>query len=223
MFNVNVENISVRWNEVRVVLAAADTIAFVSSDLDVALIAPGGTPGVSDKPVVFASFSAVSNHCNGVINLSWAWRGVENTTSVHLEIRVTGTECNWKNTFVKSSFVLGNRASLDRLPRYNMHLALAEILASTIATWVRICWCCHLWVLLEILPSCGMESTIASMATCNTINKLLFWESQKVSSSSPVSVLDSCCGAESPARTALALVFNRIYTSSGNPVDTIII
>jgi hypothetical protein len=101
-------DVSVGGYKVRVVLATADTISVDGCNSDVAAFSPAGSPGVSDDPVILTGFIAIANHSNGVVNLCWAGRIIENTTSVHLELRVTGSESNGNNTLGKCSLVLGD-------------------------------------------------------------------------------------------------------------------
>ena len=83
----------------------------MSSDSDVTSVTPAGAPGVSDDPVVLATFVTVADHSDGVVNLGWAGSGVEDTASVHLELGVAGSEGNGDNTSVEGSLVLGDGAS----------------------------------------------------------------------------------------------------------------
>merc|ERR1719263_1905705 len=72
------------WVE-RLHLDTADTGAFDSGDLDVSLISPRSSPGVSDDVVLLSVLGSVSNGGNGVIELSSASFGVQDTTGVLLE------------------------------------------------------------------------------------------------------------------------------------------
>lgn len=85
----------------------------MSSNSDVASLTPAGAPGVSDDPVVLATFVAIADHSDGVVDLGWAVLVVEDTTSVLLECTVSSSEGNGDNTGVKSSLVLRDGASLD--------------------------------------------------------------------------------------------------------------
>jgi len=83
---------SIGVNEVRVVLTTANTIAFLSSDFDVTVVTPAGTPRVSYDPVVFAILVTITDHSDGVVDLSWAFGVVKDTAAVHLERCVSGGE-----------------------------------------------------------------------------------------------------------------------------------
>ena len=65
-------------------LDAADTLTLNTSDLNVALITPGGVPGVLDEPVVQAGglISAITNEKDAVVKVGSAFCGVENTAAV---------------------------------------------------------------------------------------------------------------------------------------------
>ena len=99
---------SVGGDKVGVVLATADTTALVSGDSDVTSVTPAGAPGVSNDPVVLASLVTITNHSDGVVDLGWAGRVIEDTASVHLERSISGGECDGNGTSVKSSLVLGD-------------------------------------------------------------------------------------------------------------------
>jgi len=98
--------LSVGINKVGVVLAAADTVTFMGSELDVASITPARAPGVSDDPVVLTTFITITDHSDGVVNLGWAGGRIEDTTSVLLEVAVSGSKSNRDNTRVEGSLVL---------------------------------------------------------------------------------------------------------------------
>lgn len=102
-------------DEVRALLAAADTSTIASSDLDVALVTPSGAPGVSNDVVVLATLVSVSDDCDGVVESGWAGSGVEDAASVLLEVSVASSEGNGENTLVSGSHVLGSSSS-NRLP-----------------------------------------------------------------------------------------------------------
>ena len=67
-------------------LDAANTLSINDLDLHVALLAPGGSPGVLEDPVWSASrVSAVTGDEDGVIELGSAFSRVEDTAGVVLE------------------------------------------------------------------------------------------------------------------------------------------
>ena len=63
------------WVE-RNLLDTADTKTINSSDLDVSLISPGSTPGVSNNVVLLSVLGSITDGGDGVIELSSASLGV---------------------------------------------------------------------------------------------------------------------------------------------------
>jgi len=68
-------------------LDTADAFAFHSSNLDVALVTPGGVPGVLDEPVVKAAcfVVAIADEQHAVIKIGAAFGAVKDTACVRLE------------------------------------------------------------------------------------------------------------------------------------------
>merc|ERR1711907_620569 len=79
------------WVE-RLHLDTADTFALDSGDLDVSLISPRGSPGVSNDVVLLSVLGSVSNGGNGVIELSSTFFGVQDSTCVLLEDSFVGLD-----------------------------------------------------------------------------------------------------------------------------------
>jgi len=68
-------------------LDTADAFAFHTSNLDVALVTPGGVPGVLDEPVVKAAcfVGAIAGNQHAVIKIGAARGAVKDTACVRLE------------------------------------------------------------------------------------------------------------------------------------------
>ena len=81
------------WVE-RLKLDTADTSSVNGGDLDVSLVSPRGSPGVSDDVVLLSVLGSVSNGSNGVIELGSASSGVQNTGGVVLENSLVGLDGN---------------------------------------------------------------------------------------------------------------------------------
>ena len=60
--------LSVGLRDLGVNLDAASTSVVVLLELDIALVAPGGVPGILDEPIVHAVLTAVSNDEHGVVD-----------------------------------------------------------------------------------------------------------------------------------------------------------
>ncbi len=69
------------------ILDTADTESFNSGDLDVSLLSPNGSPGVSNEVVLLArlNINSVTNGGDGVVGGSSACGGVQNSGFVLLE------------------------------------------------------------------------------------------------------------------------------------------
>ena len=85
---------SVGLGNERLHLDTADTLAIDGGDLDVALITPGGGPGVSDNVVLLTSLGSVADGGNGVVEAGSTGSGVEDTAGVELEDRLVSLNGN---------------------------------------------------------------------------------------------------------------------------------
>lgn len=74
---------------------AADAISVtVVGDLDVAVVSPGGGPGVLDEEVVLAAISSVSDGKDTVVEVGSALGAVEDSTAVELEDELVSFDGN---------------------------------------------------------------------------------------------------------------------------------
>ena len=209
---------SVGGDSVGVVLAAADTSSLFGSDSDVTRLTPGGSPRVSDDPVVNTICVTISNDSDSVVDLGWARSGVDDTTSVHREHVVTSSKGNSNNTVVDSSLVLRNRSSSDGLIAGNLN-GSRTILTSLVLCLVWVLSLGSLTFLLEVVPSPEVPATAATMRSWVAINKLLLREVEKFTSCFPVSELSTSGTGEGPAGTTACLVLDGIDTALGSPVN----
>ena len=90
-------------------LDTAGTSGAVHGELDVALVAPGGVPGVLDEPVVLAVLSTVADSEDGVVEVGAALAGGKDTGLVGLEDHLVGLNGDGEGTLLKSSLHLGLR------------------------------------------------------------------------------------------------------------------
>lgn len=195
-------------------LATADTSTIDSSDLDVATVTPSGSPGVSDDVVVLATLVSVSNDGDGVVESGWAGGGVEDTASVLLEVSVASSEGNGEDTLVGGSLVLGG-SSCNRLPGRDSDGTRSSS-ASSISGSVWVLGGEHLWLGLEVVPGRGVPSTVATV--WDAVNKLLLREVEELLVLSPVGILGTSGGTESPAGTTSTLVLDGTNTALRSPV-----
>jgi len=89
-------------------LDTADTGSVDGGDLDVSLVTPGSTPGVSDNVVVLSTLGSVSNGGDGMVEGGSAGSGVQDTAVVHLEDRLVGLDGDGHNLLVKGSLKLSD-------------------------------------------------------------------------------------------------------------------
>ena len=94
-------------------LDTADTIAIDDSELDVALVTPGGVPGVLNEPVFLAVLSAPADGEDGVVKSGAAVGAVEDTTLVGLEDVLVGLDGDGKRLFGESGLHLADVRGSD--------------------------------------------------------------------------------------------------------------
>jgi len=87
-------------------LDTADTFTLDGGDLDVTLVTPGSTPGVSDNIVVFSTLSSISNGGDGVVKGGSAGGRVKDTAVVHLEDRFVGLNGDGYDLLIEGSLEL---------------------------------------------------------------------------------------------------------------------
>jgi hypothetical protein len=104
-------------------LDTADAVAvFVDGDPHVALLAPSGAPGVSNKVVILAiGSSAVSNHGDDVVDLPTAGLVVQDASLVSLE-DVVDVDSAGDHTLAESRLVLADR-HVQLFPILNLDFA----------------------------------------------------------------------------------------------------
>jgi len=181
-------------------LDTADSDAWDGGDLDVSLVTPGSSPGVSDKVVVLSALSSVADGGHGVIELGSASGGVENTTGVHLEHGSVGLEGHghWG----------GGDGGLEGIDGgwghglVGLHVNLSGVLgglARSISGGVGVVVLEVLSLLLGVLEGVLLPSTVASVGGVVAINELLLGEGEEVSGGEEMSTLNGSGGGEGPA------------------------
>ena len=94
-------------------LDTADTITIDDSELDVALVAPGGVPGVLNEPVFRSVLGAPADGEHGVVKSGAALGAVEDTALVGLEDVLVGLDGDGKGLRGEGSLHLGDVAGSD--------------------------------------------------------------------------------------------------------------
>ena len=181
-------------------LDTADTLSVNGGDLDVALISPGGTPGVSNEVVLLAGLGSVTNSGDGVVELGSAELGVHNTGLVLLEDRSVGLNGDGNWLLGNGGLELVNGSSWDGLVGLDINLSgVLGGLAGSGSSGVGVVALEVLGVLLGVDESVGLPSTVASVGLGVAVNELLLGEGEELAGGDEVGTLDGSGGGESPA------------------------
>ena len=187
------------WPE-RDLLDTADTDTWDGSDLDVSLVSPRGTPGVSDDVVVLGSIVSVSDGGDGVVELGSASGGVEDSTGVHLEDRSVGLNGDGGWSLGNGSLELINGLGSNVGVGGNTNLTLGgRVLAGSISGSVWIVSLELLSVGLGIGEGVVLPSTRASVGSGVAVNELLLGKGEESSGLDEVVSLNGSGGREGPA------------------------
>ena len=181
-------------------LDTADTEAVNGTDLDVSLISPGSTPGVSDEVVFLAVLGSVTNSGDGVVELGSASGGVHNTRLVGLEHGSVGLNGDGNWLLGNGGLKLGNGSSWDGSVLGDGDLTgVLGSLAGRGSGGIGIVVLEVLGVLLGVDESVRLPSTVASVGLGVAVNELLLGEGEEVSGGEEVGTFDGSGGGESPA------------------------
>ena len=178
----------------------ADTLSSDGSDLDVSLVSPGSSPGVSNEVVLLAVLGSVTNSGDGVVELGSAEAGVQNTGLVLLEDGSVGLNGDGNWLLGNGGLELVNRLSWDGLVGLNAHLSgVLGSFAGSSSGGVGVVVLEVLSLLLGVDESVGLPSTVASVGGSIAVNELLLGEGEELAGGDEVSTLDGSGGGESPA------------------------
>ena len=181
-------------------LDTADTLSSDGSDLDVSLVSPGSSPGVSNKVVLLAVLGSITNSGDGVVELGSAEAGVQNTGLVLLEDGSVGLNGDGNWLLGNGGLELVNRLSWDGLVGLNAHLSgVLGSLAGSSSGGVGVVVLEVLSLLLGVDEGVGLPSTVASVGLGVAVNELLLGEGEELAGGDEVSTLDGSGGGESPA------------------------
>ena len=154
---------------------------FNSSDLNVTLISPVGSPGVSDDVEILGSIITVSDGGDGVIELGSAGSRVDDSGSVTLEDTSGGADGDGGWSTSNSSLKLGGRFWGDSVNFINESSGVSlDLLWASSSLSVS----SSVWKLLgqmltvgsNVLHGFGLPSTTASSAVSVTGDNLLLGE-----------------------------------------------
>merc|ERR1719384_1273677 len=187
---------SVGGRLVGVDLHTANTVGGSSSELDVALVTPGGVPGVLNEPVVVAILSAVADGEHGVVEVGAALGAGEDTGLVGLEDELVGLDGDGEWLDVEGGHHLGWAAwgdvnvfgDSDRGGRGLVILAVEGHRAVARGVWVD---GLELGVVASLVVVVGavLKTTVAAKVAVlseGAVNKLLLGEAQELASGDEV-------------------------------------
>ena len=203
---------SVGGGEERLHLDTAGTLGVIHGELDVALVTPGGVPGVLDEPVVETGggIGAISDGEDGVIEVGSAGGVREDTGRVELEDQFVGLDGDGKWLLGESGLHLGLAVGGDVIVGGDIDgsgRSFAEEAAGGVVTGTGGVWVDRLelsGVGLVVVEGAVLETTVAaevqvSAADIGAVNELLLREGKEITSGNEVSTLQSTSGGEGPA------------------------
>jgi len=199
-------------------------LVLVANHADVALFAPGNTPGVLDFPVVQvgSSIMAITNKEDTVVKRAAASSG-QNTTLVELEGRLISLNGDRDGLGVNG----GTQSVLsvsDVLVSRDHGVGLSSAgrgLASAISSSVGVSSLSAQAILHDIFEGVVHQTTVTASVTVSTsaVNKLLFGERVQDTMFQEDSTLNTASGGEGPARSALSLIFHTSNSTLLRPVQ----
>jgi len=175
-----------------------------SSDSDVTLLTPRGSPGVSDDVVVTDGLiGSPSDGSDGVIEVGSTLSGVDDTTGVVVEDFLVSLDGNGDDTLLNGTLEASSRVlrNVSVVLDLNVTGGLSGIADASVSgsRGVGIFVFLSLSVALQILESSILPATVATLAGAVARNEFLLRKAQEVTGGSEVSVLDGSGGRESPA------------------------
>jgi len=201
-------------------LDSADSSSGDGSDLDVSLVSPSSSPGVSDDVVVLSVLGSVSDSGDGVVEGGSALGRVEDSSSVHLEDSGVGLNGHGHGSGSDGSLELVDGLGLNLGVGLDVNLSLGGGgLAALGSGSVGVVRLELLSVLLGVGEGVGLPSTVASVGSGVAVDELLLGEGEELSGLDEVVSLDGGGGREGPAGSALSLVLHGVDGSLGSPVD----
>mmetsp|Transcript_6621 Transcript_6621/g.9000 ORF Transcript_6621/g.9000 Transcript_6621/m.9000 type:complete len:322 (+) Transcript_6621:157-1122(+) len=212
-------------------LDTADAVTFDDSELDVALVTPGGVPGVLDEPVVLAVLGAVADGEDGVIELGAALGGVEDTGLVGLEDHLVSLNGDSEGLLLEGGLHLSGGLGEDGEVVGDGHgggaagIVLAGALSLGGAREVgvgalELGLLAGLVVLVSLLLETALAAVVAeALLVASAVNELLLGEAEELTGGDVVGTLEGASGGESPAGAASALILDGGDGTGVSPVD----
>lgn len=199
----------------------ANSISFFLSDLDVSLVSPSGSPGVSDQVVWDSVFFSVSNSSDSVVQRGSTGSSSDDTRSVVVEDTLVSFDGDRNWSLSNGSLEFGDDVALNVVDLLDLGgvVILGPASVSDGLVWV---------VLLEVksvphsqLHAVFLPSSVTSVGLSVAVNAHLLGQLNEFSSLDEVSSFNLSSGREGPAGSALGLVLNWVHSSLFNPVDGI--
>jgi len=174
---------SVGRDSVTLLLDTAAAITIFNTDLDVAAVAPSGSPGVLDKVVFLAALSTVADSEDSMIHVGTAARA-NNTSAVVLEDRFVSLKGDSDGTLRNGTLESRRGTFCDSAVAANLDLTFrGAVFAGTLFTDVWVGRFSFHGVSLGIFEGAALVTTIATVAVGVAVNELLLGERKKGASS----------------------------------------
>ena len=189
----------------RIQLDAADTGTVDDGELDVALVTPGGVPGVLDEPVVLTVLSAVADGEDGVVEAGAATGGVEDTRLVGLEDELVSLDRDGKGLLGESGLHLagagGGHSQVVRDSDGGSAglIVLAGVVSAGVGVDRLELGLVTILVVVVGLLLKATAATVVAVLSGSAVNELLLREGLELTSGEVVGTLEGASGGESPA------------------------
>ena len=194
----------------------------VDKNFDVAFLSPFISPWVFDLPVGFVVLNSIAYHKHPVVKFGPALLIRKNSTFVQLESRLVGLDshrnrllCNCSSqSLLRSNW---NLMTIWNRPYFIRFLIFAwRQFPSPVRIFTLRCNSMILYVPERVVHQSSQTSVISIFMW--TIHKLLLWECGQLLSADEVCTFGWTSCGESPAGTALTLVFDCCYCTLFGPV-----
>ena len=193
-------------------LDTADTSTVNDSESDVALVTPGGGPGVLDHPVLLTGGLINTPTCagDGVIERGAALCGIEDTAGVGLEDHLVSLDRDGKSSDGEGGLHLVNVVGGDGDVGGDLGVSDSDGGVLAASSGFGASGSGGVWVVslesdsagLHVVESAVLHATIATevaVAEAGAVDDLLLGEGLEVAVVLPVSSLEGSNGGESPA------------------------
>lgn len=175
-------------------LDTADTNgSFFNTELDVTVVTPAGSPGVSDEVVFLTIFSSVSNSGDGVAGTGWAGFVVHDTGFITSEVGVSTVDRDRCWSSGNGGEKLRSRFWSDSVVGVNLNLTFAAaVMASSILSLVWVITLEFLWVFFTLGETIPGVTSIATVTGRDAVDKFLFRKAEKLTSLDLMASFNGC-------------------------------